>query len=64
MKSRITARLMGFPDRLPVLEHEEEANQIFGNSVAVPLVTEIGRSLARALEAAGSPHHHALSKGP
>ena len=64
LRPREFARLMGFPDRLPVPEHEEEANKIFGNSVAVPLVTEIGRSLARALEAAGSPHHHALSKGP
>ena len=55
---------MGFPDRLPVPAPEEEANKMFGNSVAVPLVTEIGRSLARALEATGSAPHHPLSKGP
>ena len=45
LQPREFARLMGFPDRLPVPPTEEEANKVYGNSVAVPLVTQLGRAL-------------------
>jgi DNA (cytosine-5)-methyltransferase 1 len=45
LQPREFARLMGFPDRLPAPPTEEEANKVYGNSVAVPLVTQLGQAI-------------------
>ena len=49
LQPREFARLQGFPDRLPVPTAEEEANKIFGNSVPVTVVRQLGECIAAAL---------------
>ncbi|HMW59819.1 MAG TPA: DNA (cytosine-5-)-methyltransferase [Leptospiraceae bacterium] len=46
---RECARLMGFPDSFRIAVSDTQAYKQFGNSVAVPLVTAVARSLSRAL---------------
>lgn len=58
LRPREFARLMGFPDAWPVPDNEEEANKIFGNSVAVPLVREIAVALAAAVGGGGRQPAH------
>ncbi len=47
---RECARLMGFPENFQIVVSDTQAYKQFGNSVAVPVVREIARSLFRALE--------------
>jgi DNA (cytosine-5)-methyltransferase 1 len=51
LQPREFARLMGFPDRLPAPPTEEEANKVYGNSVPVPVVRQLGICVAAACEA-------------
>lgn len=47
---RECARLMGFPESFKIVVSDTQAYKQFGNSVAVPVVQSIARSLARSLE--------------
>ena len=46
---RECARLMGFPDDFQIPVSDTQAYRQFGNSVAVPVVTEIARAIAKHL---------------
>lgn len=48
---RECARLMGFPDDFKIVVSDTQAYKQFGNSVAVPVVSEVARSLKDALYA-------------
>ncbi|MBE7439333.1 MAG: DNA (cytosine-5-)-methyltransferase [Spirochaetales bacterium] len=46
---RECARLMGFPDSFQIVVSDTQAYKQFGNSVAVPLITAIGRNIVAIL---------------
>ncbi len=49
LSPRECARLMGFPDTFEILVSDTQAYKQFGNSVVVPLVERVARSIARQL---------------
>lgn len=52
---RECARLMGFPDDFQIPVSDTQAYRQFGNSVAVPIVTEIAKKIADVLTGKESP---------
>ena len=52
---RECARLMGFPDEFEIVVSDTQAYRQFGNSVAVPVVRAVGRSMFAALTQSRQP---------
>ena len=50
---RECARLMGFPETFKIVVSDTQAYKQFGNSVAIPVVSELARSVVHAIK---SPH--------
>lgn len=59
---RECARLMGFPDSFKIPVSDTQAYKQFGNSVVVPIVTEIAREIAATLASAASPDSYRSSR--
>lgn len=47
---RECARLMGFPDDLPIVVSDTQAYKQFGNAVVPPVVTEVAKGIVKVLE--------------
>lgn len=52
---RECARLMGFPEKFKIVVSDTQAYKQFGNSVVVPVVTQLARSVVRALTVQAIP---------
>ena len=52
LTAREIARVMGFPDTFVIPRRHNQAVRLFGNSVVVPLVADIGRAMIAALREA------------
>lgn len=57
---RECARLMGFPERFKIPVSDTQAYKQFGNSVVVPLVEKIAKSIAKCLEPTTATHQRDL----